>query len=133
MILKTCKNLPQVSDVAHGPLVIKIIYMIIYIINNMQRKSALSICYPYKFLNMYTVTKFNLIYLAPNIKDNLIFFRFKKENLEKLDLNLRAQYSGQAVASWLGFRLQMMGVVMVTGIAFISVLQHHFQAVNAGM
>ena len=98
----------------------------------MQRKSALSICYPYMFLNMCTVIKFNLIYLAPHIKDNLIFFRFKKENLEKLDLNLRAQYSGQAVASWLGFRLQMMGVVMVTGIAFISVLQHHFQAVNAG-
>lgn len=59
--------------------------------------------------------------------------RFRKENLEKLDLNLRAQYSGQAVASWLGFRLQMMGVVMVTGIAFISVLQHQFQAVNAGL
>ncbi|XP_061173578.1 ATP-binding cassette sub-family C member 10-like [Saccostrea echinata] len=59
--------------------------------------------------------------------------RFRKENIEKLDLNLRAQFSGQAVASWLGFRLQMMGVVMVTGIAFISVLQHHFQAVNAGL
>lgn len=64
--------------------------------------------------------------------DTSSIIRFRKENLEKLDLNLRAQYSGQAVASWLGFRLQMMGVVMVTGIAFISVLQHHFQTVNAG-
>ena len=54
------------------------------------------------------------------------------ENLERLDINQRAQFAAQAAASWLSFRLQMMGVAMVTGIAFIAVLEHHFQSVNPG-
>ena len=58
--------------------------------------------------------------------------RFQKENLDKLDTNQRAVYSAQAVASWLSFHLQMLGVAMVTGIAFIAVLEHHFQTVNPG-
>ncbi|XP_069116797.1 ATP-binding cassette sub-family C member 10-like [Argopecten irradians] len=59
--------------------------------------------------------------------------RFQKENLSRLDLNQRAQFVAGAVGSWLGFRLQMMGVIMVAGIAFIAVLQHHFQSVNPGL
>lgn len=59
-------------------------------------------------------------------------FRFQKENLDKLDTNQRAQFAAQAVASWLSFYLQMLGVAMVTGIAFIAVLEHHFQSVNPG-
>ena len=54
------------------------------------------------------------------------------ENLERLDINQRAQFAAQAAASWLSFRLQMLGVAMVTGIAFIAVLEHHFQTVNPG-
>ena len=30
MILKTCKSLPQVSDVAHGPLVIELFWKILF-------------------------------------------------------------------------------------------------------
>ena len=59
-------------------------------------------------------------------------YRFRMENLERLDINQRAQFAAQAAASWLSFRLQMMGVAMVTGIAFIAVLEHHFQSVNPG-
>ncbi|KAK3092515.1 hypothetical protein FSP39_003868 [Pinctada imbricata] len=59
--------------------------------------------------------------------------RFRQENLQHLDLNQRAQFAGCAVASWLSFRLQMMGVVMVTGISFIAVLEHHFHGVNPGL
>ncbi|XP_060078893.1 ATP-binding cassette sub-family C member 10-like [Ylistrum balloti] len=59
--------------------------------------------------------------------------RFQTENLRRLDLNQRAQFVAGAVGSWLGFRLQMMGVIMVAGIAFIAVLQHHFQSVNPGL
>lgn len=40
--------------------------------------------------------------------------------------------SGYAVAVWLGIRLQMLGVAMVTGVAFIAVLEHHFNTVNPG-
>ncbi len=41
-------------------------------------------------------------------------------------------YIGYAVSMWLGIRLQMLGVAMVTGVAFIAVLEHHFNTVNAG-
>ncbi len=40
--------------------------------------------------------------------------------------------TGYAVAQWLGIRLQMLGVAMVTGVAFIAVLEHHFNTVNPG-
>lgn len=41
-------------------------------------------------------------------------------------------FAGYAVAQWLGIRLQMLGVAMVTGVAFIAVLEHHFNTVNPG-
>ena len=41
-------------------------------------------------------------------------------------------FLGYAVAMWLGIRLQMLGVAMVTGVAFIAVLEHHFNTVNPG-
>ena len=41
--------------------------------------------------------------------------------------------SGYAVAQWLGIRLQMLGVTMVTGVSFIAVLEHHFNTVDPGV
>ncbi len=41
--------------------------------------------------------------------------------------------AGFAVAQWLGIRLQMLGVAMVTGVALIAVLEHHFDSVDPGM
>ena len=40
--------------------------------------------------------------------------------------------AGYAVAQWLGIRLQMLGVAMVTGVSFIAVLEHHFNTVDPG-
>ena len=40
---------------------------------------------------------------------------------------------GYAVAQWLGIQLQMLGVAMVVGVAFIAVLEHHFSTVDPGM
>ena len=40
---------------------------------------------------------------------------------------------GYAVAQWLGIRLQMLGVIMVAGVAFIAVLEHHFNTVDPGV
>lgn len=37
------------------------------------------------------------------------------------------------MSMWLGIRLQMLGVAMVTGVAFIAVLEHHFNTVNPGI
>ncbi|XP_052235288.1 ATP-binding cassette sub-family C member 10-like [Dreissena polymorpha] len=59
--------------------------------------------------------------------------RFQLENISHLETNQRAQFTSQAVVSWLVFRLQMLGVAMVTGIAFIAVLEHHFRTVNPGL
>ena len=36
------------------------------------------------------------------------------------------------MAQWLGIRLQMLGVAMVAGVAFIAVLEHHFNTVDPG-
>ena len=39
---------------------------------------------------------------------------------------------GYAVSQWLGIRLQMLGVIMVTCVSFVAVLEHHFGSVNPG-
>eukprot|EP00058_Branchiostoma_floridae_P004581 XP_002590069.1 hypothetical protein BRAFLDRAFT_83311 [Branchiostoma floridae] len=59
--------------------------------------------------------------------------RFKHENKTRLECNQRASFSGQVASSWLGIRLQLLGVAMVTGVAFIAVLEHHFQTVDPGL
>ncbi|XP_067681975.1 ATP-binding cassette sub-family C member 10-like [Haliotis asinina] len=59
--------------------------------------------------------------------------RFCKENLSRLDVNQKAQYATTVAAKWLDFRLQMLGVAMVTGVAFVAVLEHHFHTVNPGL
>ncbi len=54
------------------------------------------------------------------------------ENRLRLDENQKAQFASNAATQWLALRLQMFGVAMVTGVAFIAVLEHHFHTVNAG-
>lgn len=58
-------------------------------------------------------------------------FRFQEENLCKLDDNQRAMFAGLTASCWLDFRLQIIGVAMVSGVAIIAVLEHHFQTANA--
>ena len=54
-------------------------------------------------------------------------------NKERLEENQKAQLSGSIASTWLSIRLQMIGVVMVTGVAFVAVLEHHFRTVNPGL
>ncbi len=63
----------------------------------------------------------------------ITLFRFCLENQVRLEENQRAQFASQAAGQWLGIRLQMMGVAMVTAVAVIAVLEHHFRTVNPGM
>ncbi|XP_076441602.1 ATP-binding cassette sub-family C member 10-like [Babylonia areolata] len=58
---------------------------------------------------------------------------FREENMAHLTTNQRAQFSTQAAARWLDLRLRMLGVAIVGSIAFIAVIQHHFQGVDAGL
>ena len=51
----------------------------------------------------------------------------------RLTLNQRAQLTSNIAGLWLGLRLQLIGVVTVTSVAFIAVLEHHFGSVNPGV
>lgn len=62
----------------------------------------------------------------------LSLFRFQCENATKLERNQRAQLASTLAGVWLGVRLQFVGVIVVTGVAFIAVLEHHFGTVNPG-
>uniref|UniRef100_A0A914UUG0 Multidrug resistance-associated protein 7 n=1 Tax=Plectus sambesii TaxID=2011161 RepID=A0A914UUG0_9BILA len=52
--------------------------------------------------------------------------RFISQLRSKLTIHLRAQYSALVCSQWLAVRLQMLAVVMVTGVALTAVLQSHF-------
>uniref|UniRef100_A0A0N4ZSR3 ABC-type xenobiotic transporter n=1 Tax=Parastrongyloides trichosuri TaxID=131310 RepID=A0A0N4ZSR3_PARTI len=57
--------------------------------------------------------------------------RFTEELKEKLTNNLRAQYSSIAASQWLSVRLQLMGVAMITTVAFGAVLQKQLGVIDS--
>ncbi|TKR89661.1 hypothetical protein L596_013728 [Steinernema carpocapsae] len=59
--------------------------------------------------------------------------RFYEMLKDRLTDNIRAQYAALASGQWLSVRLQMMGVLMVTVIAFTAVIQSEFLQVDSGM
>ncbi|XP_074640753.1 ATP-binding cassette sub-family C member 10-like [Tubulanus polymorphus] len=59
--------------------------------------------------------------------------RFQVKNLLNLDRNQRARYSGLLADQWFGMCLQLIGVAMVTGVAVIAMLEHHFHSVDPGL
>jgi len=50
-----------------------------------------------------------------------------------LEANQKAVYSSQALSQWLNFRLQMVGVAVITGVGLIGVLQHNFGVAEPGV
>ncbi|KAJ8938531.1 hypothetical protein NQ314_011454, partial [Rhamnusium bicolor] len=52
--------------------------------------------------------------------------RFKRDNEDNVDSNIKAQFASQAAARWLSLRLQFIGVAVVTGVGFIAVIQHQY-------
>lgn len=59
--------------------------------------------------------------------------RFRGENCERLEQNQKAQFASLAASQWLAMRLQLIGVVMVTGVASVAVIEHTYSTVEAGM
>ena len=47
------------------------------------------------------------------------------EMCDRLEASQRARFATQVSVSWLNFRLQLIGVTMVTGVALLAVLKHH--------
>ncbi|CAF4658113.1 unnamed protein product [Rotaria sp. Silwood1] len=50
--------------------------------------------------------------------------RFVEHNFFLVSNSIRAQFSSLVAGSWLGFRLQLIGIVMVAGISLIGVIEH---------
>lgn len=58
--------------------------------------------------------------------------RFKRDNEDNVDANIKAQFASQAAARWLGLRLQFIGVAMVSGVSFIAIIQHQYDVADPG-
>ncbi|NXS38652.1 MRP7 protein, partial [Pomatostomus ruficeps] len=59
--------------------------------------------------------------------------RFELENQQLLEQNQRCLFASNTVMEWLDIRLQMIGVVVVTAIAGIAIIQHQKQLGNPGL
>ncbi|KAM6971998.1 ATP-binding cassette sub-family C member 10 [Aplochiton taeniatus] len=59
--------------------------------------------------------------------------RFEEESEGRLEQNQRCLFLSNAAMQWLDIRLQMIGVVVVTGIGIIAVIQHQFKSIDPGL
>ena len=59
--------------------------------------------------------------------------RFAQENLDMVEDNIKTQFAGLAAAQWLGLRLRLIGVAMVTGVGVFAVVQHHLHTVDPSL
>lgn len=59
--------------------------------------------------------------------------RFKRDNEDNVDSNIKAQFASQAASRWLAMRLQFIGVAMITGVSFIAVIQHQYDVADPGL
>ncbi|CEF63280.1 Multidrug resistance-associated protein 7 [Strongyloides ratti] len=64
------------------------------------------------------------------IKSQRFVKRFVNDLKDKLTNNLRAQYSALAATLWLSIRLQFIGIVMISTVAFGAVIQKHFGTIG---
>lgn len=62
----------------------------------------------------------------------MIFFRFHRQNEAFLENNQKVQLASLVCGQWLGLRLQLIGVAMVTGVSIVSVIQHQLEVANPG-
>lgn len=58
---------------------------------------------------------------------------FSGENLNRLHINICASYNGLAASQWLGVRLQLLSVGVVSSVALFAVIQHHIHSVDPGL
>ncbi|XP_033733634.1 multidrug resistance-associated protein 7-like [Pecten maximus] len=59
--------------------------------------------------------------------------RFRDQHLHRMDNWLRAHYTFHNISAWLLLRTQVVGVVMVTGIAVLAVMQHNILHIDPGV
>ncbi|XP_069116796.1 ATP-binding cassette sub-family C member 10-like [Argopecten irradians] len=59
--------------------------------------------------------------------------RFKDQHLDRVDRWLRTHYTAHNINIWLLLRTQLVGIAMVTGIAFLAVMQHNILHIDPGV
>lgn len=59
--------------------------------------------------------------------------RFEEMNEAFLESSQKCQYSTQAVSQWLSFRLQMVGLIVISGVGLLGIFQHHFGTADPGI
>ncbi|XP_078503543.1 ATP-binding cassette sub-family C member 10-like [Lissotriton helveticus] len=59
--------------------------------------------------------------------------RFEQENEERLERNQRCKFASDTAMQWLHIRLQMMGVIVITAIAVIAIIQHQMESGSPGL
>jgi hypothetical protein len=73
-----------------------------------------------------------IVILCEKDSVNLIVHRFEEINEHHLESSQKCQYSTQAVSQWLSFRLQMVGVVIVSSVGLMGIFQHHYGTADPG-
>jgi ATP-binding cassette subfamily C (CFTR/MRP) protein 10 len=59
--------------------------------------------------------------------------RFELALAQRMHPNQVANYNEQAIAQWLGIRLQLLGLVLLAGVAFLAATRHTTSHANAGL
>lgn len=59
--------------------------------------------------------------------------RFEELNECFLESSQKCQYSTQAVSQWLSFRLQMVGLIVISGVGLLGIFQHHIGTADPGI
>lgn len=59
--------------------------------------------------------------------------RFERENENKLENYLKAEFSSHLASLWFNFRLRIIGLIVLFFISFISVFIHQWDLTNAGL
>jgi len=60
-------------------------------------------------------------------------FRFERENEDKLENYLKAEFSCHLASLWFNFRLRIIGLTILFFISLISVFIHQWNLTNAGL
>lgn len=59
--------------------------------------------------------------------------RFERENEDKLENYLKAEFSSHLASTWFNFRLKIIGLIVLFFISSIAVFIHRWNLTNAGL
>lgn len=60
------------------------------------------------------------------------WFRFIRDNQEKVDTLQKCNITSLAASMWLNIRLQLIGICVIASVCFIAILQRHFDVAHSG-